>query len=638
MYFLKKITFTIALTLSIILNLHSSELKPDAKSHQFSFGGPKGRLFLLDQKPFQIRAAEIHPQRVPKIYWKHRIQMAKAMGLNTIAFYAFWNDFEQKDGTFDFKTGNRDIVSFIKECQKQKMWVLFRPGPYACGEWDFGGLPSYLLKDKDSKIRTLHDKTFMKAQTRYLKAIAKVVRPYLVQNGGPILMPQLENEFGSYARKHESKYMQWLKDFWTKEGFGPFYTSDGASNFHLKGVVLPGVAVGLDPGESDGHFAAAYRNNPGVPAFSSETYPGWLRHWGEGNWRPTNKTKKIEWFMKNKHSFNIFVFHGGTNFGFTAGANSTHRDTQKDSYKPDLTSYDYGAPCDEQGRATKEYKQYRNMIQKYRPEVKLPAIPAEIPSMEIASFLPKFVAPIRTLGQPYLKKQFKNPPYFEELDQNQGMAIYQAKIPAGPEAKLKYQFFHDYGHIFVDGKLIKTVDRRKDFDDKKKFVTIPARDKETTIEVWVEAMGHINFHVFMENDRKGFYGKVTLDGKPVENWRIKLIPLDAKNVMALKPSKKDQMPGGVFSATINLDKVADTFFDMSKYTKGTLYVNGVNLGRYWSIGPQLRLYCPASVLKKGKNNITIVELVKTRVGAIRGCKERNYNQDNKKTKNSNNVW
>jgi beta-galactosidase len=186
----------------------------DQKLHTFAFGGHQGRHFLLDGKQFQIRSAEMHPQRIPKAYWRHRIQMAKAMGLNTIAFYLFWNDFEQADGTFDFKSKNRDIATFITICAEEEMWILFRPGPYVCGEWDFGGLPHYLLKKPDAKLRTMHDADFMKAQERYLKATARIAKPFLVKNGGPILMTQLENEFGSYARKHESKYMQWLKEFW----------------------------------------------------------------------------------------------------------------------------------------------------------------------------------------------------------------------------------------------------------------------------------------------------------------------------------------------------------------------------------------------------------------------------------------
>lgn len=326
----------------------------------FGFGGEGNQEFMLNGKPFQIRGAEMHPQRIPREYWRHRIRTAKAMGLNTIAFYVFWNDHEQPDGSFDFKTGNRDLEGFLKLCQEEGMWVLFRPGPYACGEWDLGGLPHYLLKDPKAKLRTTEDAKFMKAQTRYLEAVARVAEPFLAKNGGPILMTQLENEYGSYQRK-DRKYMEWLKAFWSKKGFGPFYTSDGAGEHFLKGVVLPGVAVGLDPGLNDGHWAVANKCNPGVPVFSSETYPGWLRHWGEGNWAPTpGVVNHVRWFMDKGRSFSLFVFHGGTNFGFSAGANNGG----PGKYQPDLTSYDYGSPVDEQGRMNEYYAQMREIILK----------------------------------------------------------------------------------------------------------------------------------------------------------------------------------------------------------------------------------------------------------------------------------
>jgi beta-galactosidase len=634
---MKKVIFMFFSILCLTLPC-MGEAKPDNAPHEFSFGGYKGRKFLLDGKPFQIRSAEIHPQRVPKEYWQHRIQMAKAMGLNTIAFYVFWNDIEQADGSFDFTTGNRNISDFIKLCEQEKMWVLFRPGPYACGEWDLGGLPHYLLKDPHAKFRTMHDANFMAAQERYLKAIAKEVKPFLVQNGGPILMTQLENEFGSYARKHESKYMQWLKDFWTEQGFGPFYTSDGAGDYYLKGVALPEVAVGLDPGESLTALNAAYRNNPGVPAFSSETYPGWLRHWGESNWRATDKSSKIKWFMFHKHSFNIFVFHGGTNFGFTAGANNSHKKGEEDSFLPDLTSYDYGSPCGENGLPTEEYYKYRKIIARYLKGEKLPEVPQPIKAMEINDFTPKYLAPVSSLATGKLNETYTNPPYFEQFNQNQGMAIYSTQLPAGPEAVLEYEFFHDYGHILVDGKLIKTIDRRTDFKAEKKKIIIPARNAEAVLEIYVEAMGHTNFHITMEKDRKGLYGKVIFDGKPLNNWNVKAIPLDSATITATPPAADNKYPGGLFVAEFKLEEIADTFIDMSKYIKGTVYVNGFNLGRYWNIGPQLRLYCPASVLKKGTNTIHIVELVQKEARPIRGFKTRNFDVSSVETKNSNNEW
>lgn len=607
---------------------------------------PNDGIFVLDGKPFQIRGGEIHPQRIPREYWDHRIKMCKAMGLNTIAFYTMWNDFEQADGSFDFKTGNRDIAAFLQLCQDNGMWVLFRPGPYVCGEWDFGGLPAYLLKEKDAKIRTIKDKNFMAAQTRYLKAIAKVAEPFRAQNGGPILMTQIENEHGSWPRK-DPEYLRWLKDFWTKRGFTPIYMSDGAGDHFLRGMIYPDkdVCIGLDPGQNDGAWRVANKYNPGVPVFSSETYPGWLRRWGEGNWTPTNLSGSIKWFMETGRSFSVFPVHGGTNFGFTAGANNDPR-TGGD-YHTDLTSYDYGSPINEQGNPTKEYYQYREIIgNALKGKEKLPPIPKPIPSIEIRDFTPRFFANLRDNTETFPFRnggKFKDAPYFEVFGQNQGLAFYRTRVPAGAAGTLDFDGIHDYAHIYLDGKLIATVDRRM----KKQPVAVPAREKAAELEIMVEGMGHINYGGKMESDRKGIVGEVRLDGKALKNWTVVPKTLSADSVADAKKaeSQDKSVPGGHFRGTFNLSKVGDTFLDMSKWGKGVLYVNGHNLGRYWSqtmdgkpVGPQLRLYCPAPFLKRGKNVVDVVELELSEPRPIRGCKERNYDMNDVKTKNMNNQW
>lgn len=642
-----------ALGLSAFVAGTSSALVAQQKSSAGTFAfaenpaNKKDGIFLLDGKPFQIRGGEFHPQRVPREYWDHRIKMCKAMGLNTIAFYTMWNDFEQPDGTFDFKTGSRDIAAFLQLCKDNGMWVLFRPGPYICGEWDFGGLPAYLLKDKDAKIRTVKDKTFMKAQERYLRAIAKVAEPYLLKNGGPILMTQIENEYGSWFRK-EPEYLRWLKKFWTEQGFAPLYMSDGATHHHLGGMIYPDkdICVGLDPGLNDNAWRVANEKNPGVPVFSSETYPGWLRRWGEGNWRPTNLSGNIRWFMKTGRSFSIFPVHGGTNFGFTAGANNDPR-TGGD-YHADLTSYDYGSPIDEQGRPTKEYHQYRQIIaDALKGKEELPPIPAPIPVVEIADFTPEFFANLRDGLRPLGNgKKFKTAPYFEAFGQNQGLAFYRTTVPAGPAGTLDFDGIHDYAHVYLDGKLIATVDRRM----KKAPVSVPAREKAgTPLEIMVEGMGHINYDNrggSMEKDRKGIVGAVRLDGKPLGNWVVAPKPLTEASVAAAEKSARDAGAlGGHFRGTFELSEVGDTFLDMSQWGKGVLYVNGHNLGRYWSraldgrpVGPQLRLFCPAPFLKVGKNQVDVVEFEQTEARPIRGCKTRNFDMNDVKTENLNNQW
>ena len=600
---------------------------PNGKPQKFSFkdGGKDFGEFLLNGKPFQIRGAEIHPQRIPKEYWRHRIQTAKAMGLNTIAFYIFWNGIEKTEGKFDW-SGENDIAAFLKLCQEEEMWVLFRPGPYVCGEWDAGGIPTYLYEKPDTGMRTLKDPDFMKAQTRWLKAIGKVAKPFLIKNGGPIIMTQLENEYGSFYRR-ETEYMKWLKSFWEKEGFGPFYTSDGASDGHMRGVVLPGVAVGMDPAQNDAQFDAARRNNPGAPAFSSETYPGWLRHWGEGNWSPTNLSQSIEWYMQNNKSFSLFVFHGGTNFGFTAGANTEG----PGEYTADLTSYDYGSPVAENGKLMPEYEQYRNIICKYIKNVPKP--PKDIPAMETRPFKPKFIAPLDAYCVPVKAKG--QPTYFEAWGQNQGLAIYKTKLPIGPAGTLEFEHLNDWAQIMLDGKIVATIYRK---DVKKATVNVPERKKPVELTVLVEGMGHINFGNLMEKDRKGIYGKVTLNGKELKNWTVLSKPLEYSEIAAAKPVPANKFPGGHYRATLTLAKVQDTFLDMSNWHKGVVFVNGRNLGRYWEIGPQQRLYCPAPFLKKGKNIIDVIEFCPMEKPAeIKGFPFRNTDSG-KKTINRNNEW
>ena len=606
--------------------------RPDGKPHQFTFGGENGEAFLLDGRPLQIRAGEIHPQRIPKEYWSHRIRMAKAMGLNTIAFYTFWNGFEQPDGSFDFTTGNRDIAGFIKLCQEEGMWTLFRPGPYACGEWDFGGIPARLLKHPDLKIRTLTDERFMEAQTRYLKSIAAVAAPFLAKNGGPILMTQLENEYGSYQRK-EHNYMLWLRDFWTAEGFGPLFTADGPAKYYMKNAVVPGVAVGLDPGENERAWEIAREMNPGVPAFSSETYPGWIRHWGEGDWTPSNKDKVTEWYMEKGKSFNFYVVHGGTNFGFTAGANSG-----KDGvYQPDLTSYDYAAPISEQGLATPAYHRLRQIIAPHLAENgPLPEPPAAIPTMEIPSFTPVRIAGLHDLFPP-AKPVAPDAMWFEAWEQNQGLALYTTQLPAGPAAPFSFENLNDYGQVYLDGKRLATIDRRLVAP---KTIDIPARDKPATLAVVVEGMGHINFSIAMESDRKGLHGLLKLGDTPLTDWQVSPLPL-ADEVVTRPPvaTNHSTLPGSHLRATFDLSgNPADTFFDMSKYEKGTLWVNGHNLGRFWKIGPQHRLYCPASWLRTGKNTVDIIDLEVTEPRPVRGCIDPGRDSKNPATRNANNEW
>jgi len=570
--------------------------------HKFSFSKDQ---FLLDGKPFRFISGELHPARIPKEYWRHRIQMTKAMGCNAIAAYVFWNYHETEEGTFDFSSENRNIAEFIKICQEEGMWVLLRPGPYVCAEWDFGGMPPYLLKNPDLKVRCM-DTRYMEAVERYIKNLSRQIKKLQCDNGGPILMMQIENEYGSYG--NDKEYLEKLRALWLQNGITiPFYTADGPTVRMLQTGNIDGAAIGLDSGSSEADFEQAKKRNPNVPSFSSETYPGWLTHWGEKWARPdtTSLRKEVEFLLRTGRSFNLYVIHGGTNFGLTAGANA-FSPTQ---YQPDITSYDYDAPINEQGSPTPKYFMLRDLISKY-VNYKIPQPPSPIPTIGIP--------PIRLINtgsiwhpvEPVELIKTAQPLPFEMFGQNQGIAIYSTRLTGNRNGgKLTITEPHDYALVFYNRKLIDTIYR----DGGKWSVQLPASDwlEDPLLEILVEGMGHINFAQYMI-DRKGITDRVTLDGMTIMNWTIQSFPINEaflKSANSHSAGPVDERQGLFFTGSFSLDQTGDTYFDLSNYQKGYVFINGHNLGRYWKRGPQQRLYCPASWLNKGKNNICVFDLL-----------------------------
>ena len=594
-------------------------------AHRFRLD-PHG--FMLDGKPFRIISGEMHPARSPREYWKQRIDMARAMGCNTIAVYVFWNYQEVAPGQFDFRTDNHDVAAFIRLCQQEGMWVLLRPGPYVCAEWDWGGLPVWMLKIPDIRIRCM-DPRYMAEVEQYVHRLAAEIRPLQCVEGGPILMVQVENEYGSFA--NDRNYIKALHALWEQEGIRvPFYTADGPAAFMLEAGHLNSCAIGLDPGVSDADFAQASKMDPNVPAFSSETYPGWLTHWKEPWQRPDTADilRQVRYLLEHERSFNLYVVHGGTNFGFTAGANA-FTPTQ---FQPDVTSYDYDAPIDEQGRATPKYFALRNLIARYTNHP-LPDIPARIPVMEIPPFpLVPFATIWNNLPAPVLSPE---PLPMEYLGQYSGLMLYRTELVGHKSGNLTITEPHDYALVFLDGKLIDTVYR----DGGKWTVKLPKTTSEhPVLDILVEGMGHINFAQYMI-DRKGITDRVTLDGMTLMNWKMYPLPLTDSSNAALRPSQGDLAsignayaddpstdrrflrPGIFFHGHFDLDTLADTYLDLSQFQKGIVWVNGHNLGRYWRVGPQQHLYCPAPWLKKGRNEVIVFDLRQQQTAVLRGVRE-----------------
>jgi beta-galactosidase len=539
--------------------------------------------------------------------------MAKAMGCNTIAAYVFWNYHESTPGVFDFTSENRNIAAFISICHEEGMWVILRPGPYVCAEWDFGGLPPYLLSIPDIKVRC-KDTRYIAAVNRYITRLSKEIKPLLCTNGGPILMVQVENEYGSYG--NDKQYLETLRKAWLQNGINvPFYTADGATPYMLEAGNINGAAIGLDSGSSDADFAQATKRNPNVPAFSSETYPGWLTHWGEKWARPdtTELKKEVEYLLQNKKSVNFYVVHGGTNFGFTAGANA-FSPTQ---FQPDITSYDYDAPISEQGLPTPKYFMLRNLISK-NVSYAVPDVPKPIPTIDIPTITMEKGNNLLNYQLPAIASPQPKP--METYHQNQGIIVYKTKLVGHKSGKLKIWEPHDYALVFLNGKFIDTIYR----DGGKWEVTLPKTTvADPELAIVVEGMGHINFAQFMI-DRKGITDRVTLNGMTLMNWTTTLLPMDDAFIKKLKtvPVNKNtgQQPCNFFTGRFSLPDTGDTYIDMSNYTKGMVYINGHNLGRYWSIGPQKRLYCPAGWLKKGVNEMVVFDFFQKDAAMVAGMR------------------
>ena len=587
---------TIILTLVLILLHAVSSVQAQKAKHTFELGTSE---FLLDDKPFQIISGEMHPARIPSLYWRHRIKMAKAMGCNTISAYIFWNYHETEEGVFDFTTENHELVKFFKLVQEEEMWLLIRPGPYVCAEWELGGIPPYLLRIPDIKLRCM-DPRYMTAAERYIMKLAEVIKPFLITRGGPILMLQIENEYGSFG--NDRNYLMRLKEVWTANGIDvPTFTGDGPKTYMLEAGSLPGSAVGLDPGKSQENFDLAAKINPGVPVFSSETYPGWLTHWGE-NWaRPdtTELLKEVKFLMDNRKSFNLYVIHGGTNFGFTAGANSGGK-----GYEPHVTSYDYDAPINEHGMATPKYMALRKLLQSYLPKgKKLPDIPEPMPIMKMPPIGMQFFSSVwDNLPQPVNSVQ---PKPFEAYGQDYGFILYKTELTGHKNGKLTVTDIHDYATVFLNREYIGTLDRREGIDT----IDIPESTVDIPVlEILVEGMGRINFAQNLI-DRKGITDRVTLNGMILMNWQVYNLPMDWKFIYDLRSTNKNfKKPGIFFRGNFSLIDWGATYFDVSEYSKGIVWVNGHNLGRYWNIGPQKRLFCPASWLKQGMNEILIFDI------------------------------
>ena len=577
---------------------------PDGRPHRFELSA---RQFLLDGKPFQIMSGEMHPIRIPAEYWRQRIRMAKAMGLNTIAIYLMWNALESEPGVFDLTTGNRDFAKFIRLCQEEGMWVYLRPGPYICGEWDFGGLPPYLLRHPHMRVRDKDDADYMAAVRRYVANVAPVVRSLLAESGGPILMVQVENEYASFG--HDLGYLEAIRALWKQHGVhGPFSISDGLGQVRGAKTYVPGTALGLD-GDTD--FTAAQAIAGEMPVWMGEGYPGWITHWGDKDFAHGDFAGTLATLLAEGRSFNLYVVHGGTNFDFGAGANANN---DYSNFQPVITSYDYGAPIDEHGAPTVDYHSFRRMLEAHAKQP-LPEVPATPPMTGFAPFTPQPHAALWD-NLPAAKQVRRPQPNELLFGQDHGMALYRRPMQGGGE--LAVDGVRDYATVFHGGRYVDYISRVQ--HPKLRAggtVQLPATKGEASLEILVDSFGHVGFGQAMA-DRKGIVGTVQLDGRTLEGWEAVSLPLDDAWLAALKPlGGKPSRPGVFFKGALSLAQTGDCFLDMADWAKGYLWVNGRLLGRYWNIGPQQRVYCPAPWLRAGDNEVLVFDMHRTEPAAIR---------------------
>jgi len=553
--------------------------------------------FLLNGKSFQIISGEMHYSRIPRAYWRDRFRMAKAMGLNTITTYIFWNAHEARPGAYDF-SGNNDVAEFVREAQQEGLYVILRPGPYVCAEWEFGGYPAWLLKDRSLVIRS-RDAKYAEQVARWFKRLGQELAPLQIGNGGPIILVQVENEYGSFGNDHV--YMEELRRLLLDSGFtkSVLYTADGPDE--IAAGSLPDLPVGINFGGSDAGaaqrgFAVQKKTRPGGPFINSEYWDGWFDHWGgkHAKTNAANEAANLDWMLRQGYSVSLYMFHGGTSFGWMNGANSDGK-----NYEPDVTSYDYDSPLDESGRPAPKYFTFRDIIAKATGTTPA-AVPPSPPPTKIPEFkLEEAVSLWKVLPAPVHSEQVLS---MEDLDQAYGYILYRKHLDGPAEGELVLDELHDYAQVYLDGKLAGTLDRRL----AQNHMQLKVPPAGTRLDILVENTGRVNFTVVLRGERKGITKQVTLAGKTLLGWDIYPLPMAETSKLAFA---RTSCEGACFyHATIQVNLPADTFLDTSAFAKGVVWLNGRPLGRIWNIGPQKTLYVPGSWLRKGENEVVVFDL------------------------------
>lgn len=541
-----------------------------------------------------IVSGEMHYPRVPPEYWSARLSMAKAMGLNTISTYVFWNRHERVPGTYDF-AGENDVAQFIRLAQQHELDVILRPGPYVCAEWDFGGLPAWLLKEGEIPLRS-RDERFLAPARRWLLRLGEELAPLQRRGGGPIVAVQLENEYGAFGS--DAAYLREIRNILHEAGFdsSPLFTIDQPDDLARGALDDVPIAATFAPGDPGAQFSRLLALRPGSPLLCGEYWAGWFDHWGEKHARldTEQQVRDLEWMLSQRISLNIYMLHGGTNFGFWNGANAfePHR------YQPTTSSYDYQAAIDEAGRPTEKYHRFREVIARCTgisprevPEV---AAPTAIEPFYLDESLPLELV----LGDPL---QIETPAPMEALGQDFGYMLYRTTLKRTGRCILQIDA-RDYAVVRVDGRAAGHLDRRLG----QETLEIECDRPGAPLDILVENGGRINYGPKLCGERKGIIGEVVLDGVALTGWSIYRLPLEM-------PPAGDYAAGtaaspAFYRGAFTLEEPRDTFLDVTALRKGAVWVNGRNAGRVWDIGPQRSLYVPAPWLRAGRNEVVALDL------------------------------
>ncbi len=573
--------------------------------------------FRLNGKPFQIISGSMHYARVPREYWRDRMQKAKAMGLNTITTYVFWNFHEPTPGHFDF-SGQRDLAEYLRTAQRAGLHVILRPGPYVCAEWELGGYPGWLLADTSIVLRST-DPRFTGPAAAWLDTLGQVVAPFLASRGGPIIAVQVENEYGSFG--NDKAYMRWQLAALRHAGFHDvyLYTADGPAELP-DGTLpdLPAVA-NFGPGEADSAFARLARFRPGEPLMSGEYWAGWFDQWGQPHHATdaAAQARELAWMLGRGYSVSLYMFHGGTTPGFMNGAN-----IDRGRYHPQTSSYDYDAALDESGRPTPKYFLFREAIAK-ATGVTPPPVPETPPPIAVPAF---DLSPMHSIfdGLPAAVRADR-PRGMETFGQSYGYILYRTTLRDSLSGELVIRDVRDYAQVYVDGQLRGTLDRRLGED--RMPLAVPAHAR---LAILVENSGRVNFAAPLRTEEKGITHGVTLAGRELTGWNVYTFPMretprlhcpdgtSTPCVPARRPPSDSLGTAGFYAGTFSLDRTGDTFLDLRGWGRGTVWVNGHQLGRFWGIGPEQTLYVPGPWLHAGRNEVVVFDLLQPERATLAG--------------------